>query len=115
MRRRIFGQPARRCNFGSVRSLAPYPLSLAAVADSEPTLLRLAPDVPGLEALGAREIDDFLGEHPTFATIDRARPAGSALRFPLPGTPDEQGRQHEKPRGAGTGYLLLQRFPAGGV
>jgi hypothetical protein len=34
---------------------------------------------------------------------------------PLPGTPDEHGRQHERPRGAGTGYLWLERFDSGGV
>lgn len=77
--------------------------------------LKLAPDVGGLDALGARGLDDLFGDPPSLLTGDRARPLGTTLRLPLPGTPDESGRQREKPRGAGTGYLFLRRYPAGGV
>lgn len=77
--------------------------------------LKLAPDIASLDALGARALDDLFGEPPALATADRARRAGEMWRVPLPGTPDEEARQHEKPRGAGTGFLELQRFPSGGV
>lgn len=78
-------------------------------------LLKLAPDIASLEALGAHALDDFLADPPALVTADRIRPRGAALEVPLPGTPDERGRQRERPRGAGTGLLLLQRFPSGGI
>jgi hypothetical protein len=77
--------------------------------------LKLAPDIPSLESLGASAPDDFFADPPRVVTADRATNVGSAIRLPLPGTPDEHGRQHETPRGAGTGYLQLCRFPAGGL
>ncbi len=75
--------------------------------------VRLAPDVPDLAALGAREPGDLLLESPRLETAARIEPFGAWLRVPLPGTPDRAGRQHERPRGAGTGYLWLKRFGAG--
>lgn len=78
-------------------------------------LLKFAPDVPGLDALGARELEDLFAEPPRTVTASRARREGARLVVPLPGTPDECGVQHEKPRGAGTGLLHVQRFSAGGL
>ena len=76
--------------------------------------LKLAPDVPGLEALGASTLDDLFAEAPRTVTSARARRVGTSWIVPLPGTPAEHGRQHEKPRGAGTGLLYLRRFEGGG-
>ncbi len=75
--------------------------------------VRLAPDVPDLAALGAREPGDLLADPPRVETAARIEPFGAWLRVPLPGTPDRTGRQHERPRGAGTGYLWFKRFGAG--
>ncbi len=72
--------------------------------------LRLAPDVPDLAALGARDAEELLEDPPRIETAARIERVGSALRVPLPGTPDRNGRQHERPRGAGTGYLFLHRY-----
>jgi hypothetical protein len=77
--------------------------------------VKLAPDVPGLEALGARDASELFGDPPSIVTGDRAERVGSALRLPLPGTPDATGRQREKPRGAGTGLLYLRRYRPGGL
>jgi hypothetical protein len=77
------------------------------------TTCKLAPDVPGLEALGASDASDFLEDPPRVVTGDRVERVGSALRLPLPGTPDSTGRQREKPRGAGTGRLYLHRYRGG--
>jgi len=77
--------------------------------------LKLAPDVPGLDALGARELDDLFAEPPRTVTAARSRRAGSRFVVPLPGTPDDAGLQHEKPRGAGTGLLHVERFGRGGM
>lgn len=76
--------------------------------------LKLAPDVPSLEALGASSLDDLFADPPRTVTSDRARRAGERWIVPLPGTPDDDGRKHEKPRGAGTGLLHVQRFDSGG-
>lgn len=75
--------------------------------------IRLAPDVPDLAALGAREPADLLRDPPRVETAARIEPLGAWLRVPLPGTPDRSGRQHERPRGAGTGYVWFKRFAAG--
>jgi len=75
--------------------------------------LRLAPDVPDLAALGARDVEDLLADPPRIATADRIERVGALLRIPLPGTPDRNGRQHEAPRGAGTGYVFARRYGAG--
>ncbi|MBM3991676.1 MAG: hypothetical protein FJ298_11795 [Planctomycetes bacterium] len=78
------------------------------------SFLKLAADVPCLEALGVRELDDLFAEPPRTVTAQRARLVGACYVVPLPGTPDEAGRQHEKPRGAGTGLLHVERFGRGG-
>lgn len=92
--------------------LAPYP---CAVQPASRGFLKLAPDVPGLEALGASTLDDLFADPPRTVTSGRARRLGESWIVPLPGTPDEHGRQHEKPRGAGTGLLYVRRFAPGGV
>ena len=81
------------------------------------TTIRLAPGVPGLEALGAACFDDLMGRARGLATADRERVVSAAagevlVLVPLPGTPDERGVQHERPRGAGTGLLWVRRFEA---
>ena len=78
-------------------------------------LLKLAPDVPGLESLGASELEDLFAEPPRTVTASRTRREGARFVVPLPGTPDERGCQHEKPRGAGTGLLHFERFGRGGM
>jgi hypothetical protein len=75
--------------------------------------LRLAPDVPDLAALGAHDVEDLLWDPPRVETAARLERVGSAWRVPLPGTVDRNGRQHERPRGAGTGYLFLHRYGGG--
>lgn len=81
---------------------------------SRPTAtVRLAPDVPDLAALGASHPDDLLADPPRVATAARIERVGNAWRLPLPGTPDREGRQHEKPRGAGTGQLFVHRYGGG--
>ncbi len=77
--------------------------------------LKFAPDVPGLEALGASTLDDLFADPPRTVTSERARRVGASWIVPLPGTPDDDGIQHEKPRGAGTGLLYVRRFEAGGM
>ncbi|MBM3987284.1 MAG: hypothetical protein FJ294_04940 [Planctomycetes bacterium] len=78
------------------------------------SFLKLAADIPGLDALGVRELDDLFAEPPRTVTAQRAHLAGTRFVVPLPGTPDEAGLQHEKPRGAGTGLLHVERFGRGG-
>jgi hypothetical protein len=80
-----------------------------------PPSLRLAPDVPDLAALGAQALEDFLAEPPRVVTAARVRRAGAWWSVPLPGTPDEHGIQHEKPRGAGTGRVLVRAWNGGGL
>ncbi|MBL8800970.1 MAG: hypothetical protein JNN27_03180 [Planctomycetes bacterium] len=78
-----------------------------------PITVRLAPDVPDLAALGASSPEDLLAEPPRVVTAARLERVGKLWRVPLPGTPDRDGQQHEKPRGAGTGQLYLQRYGGG--
>jgi Lipopolysaccharide kinase (Kdo/WaaP) family len=83
-----------------------------------PDTLRLAPDVPDLAALGARGIEDFLGDCKALATGARASGpvrsgARTSVRVPLPGTPDASGRRLELPRGAGTGWLAVHTWSSG--
>ena len=49
--------------------------------------------------------------------LSAARPASGGggrtrLRYPLPGTPDATGRRRERPAGAGTGWVVLDRWNA---
>src|SRR5215218_170842 len=37
------------------------------------------------------------------------------LRYPLPGTPDPDGKRRGPPKGAGTGYVVLHRWVASRV
>jgi len=83
--------------------------------------VHFAPPVDGFESLGAESLDDLLAPD-RLATWSRAellpsRSADLVARVPLPGTPDADGRVHERPRGAGTGHLVLRlyrtRFGAG--
>ena len=82
---------------------------------AQPDRVTLAPGVPDLAALGADSVAELLGLEGELGTWGRARVleadrAGSRTRLPLPGTPDEAGRVHERPRGAGTGQVWLERF-----
>jgi hypothetical protein len=81
---------------------------------------RTAPGVPGLEALGAARAEDWLGDGSALETGDRIEVVSqgaveTVARLPLPGTPDADGVQREKPRGAGTGWLVLRVFRGGGA
>lgn len=77
--------------------------------------IRFAPEVPGLDALGAGSLDDLFARPPRVVTGARARRVGDSWRIPLPGTPDEHGVQHERPRGAGTGHVLLRQWHSGAL
>ncbi len=85
-----------------------YPLCVQAASRD---FLKLAPDVVGLESLGVAELEQLFESPPRTVTSSRARRSGPHWIVPLPGTPDEDGIQHEKPRGSGTGLLHLRRFP----
>jgi hypothetical protein len=74
--------------------------------------LKLAPDVVGLESLGVTELVQLFESPPRTLTAARIHRCGPHWVVPLPGTPDEAGVQHEKPRGSGTGLLHLRAFPA---
>lgn len=81
--------------------------------------MTLAPAVPDLAALGAAGADDLLDPAGRPVGWERAElvaeDAGAAtVRLPLPGTPDASGRVFERPRGAGTGHVLLKRFDGTG-
>jgi hypothetical protein len=78
-----------------------------------PVTVRLAPDVPDLAALGAACPEDLLADPPHVVTASRIERVGTLWRVPLPGTPDREGRQQEKPRGAGTGQLYVHRYGGG--
>ena len=100
---------------GSGRGYAPLAMD-ARPTDSD--RCTLAPGVPDLAALGAWTPGDLLGGGARPATWIRAEvlsesPASVRLRLPLPGTPDTAGRVHERPRGAGTGHVWLERFGPG--
>ncbi len=75
--------------------------------------IRFASGVDGLEALGATSIDDLFRPE-GLATFARAEEIPDfverVVRVPLPGTPDAAGRVHERPRGAGTGWIVLRVF-----
>jgi hypothetical protein len=80
--------------------------------------VRLAPGVPGLEALGASLPADWLGDGSRLATGGRMQvlargPVETVVRLPLPGTPDARGVQREAPRGAGTGMLVWRVWRGG--
>ena len=85
--------------------------------------IRTAPDVPAVASLGVRDPADLLtADRASLATTTLARGVSLGLRdgveeirYPLPGTPDERGRQHERPMGAGTGWLRLLRWSRGGA
>jgi hypothetical protein len=76
--------------------------------------LLLAPAVPELDALGAQSPAELFepARLATGARVEllRDEPAHTIWRVPLPGTPDASGRMPEKPRGAGTGWLWVQRY-----
>ena len=76
---------------------------------------KLAPGVPDWAALGARGPEDLLaGEGLQTAAVAQEVSQGrhsSLYRLPLPGTPVE-GLPRASPRGAGTGYVYLRRYPS---
>lgn len=80
-----------------------------------PPTIRFAPDVPSLDALGAGSLDDLFASPPRVLTGARVERVGETWRIPLPGTPDEHGLQHERPRGAGTGHVLLRQWQSGAL
>jgi hypothetical protein len=78
-------------------------------------LLRLAPGVPDLAALGARSFADLMGdsgglEGEARATEVAREPGRRVLRVPLPGTAVGAERLRGRPRGAGTGFVHVTRF-----
>ncbi len=80
----------------------------------QPDRILFAPPVDGLPALGAESTEDFF-QPDRLATWSRAsvlnsRAGDQVVRLPLPGTRDESGRAYERPRGAGTGYVILRRY-----
>jgi hypothetical protein len=81
------------------------------------TMIRLWPGVPDIEALGASRFEDLMGGGGLLGeqraeVVHRTR-RHTVLRVPLPGTPDREGRVHEAPRGAGTGWVYLTRYTSG--
>lgn len=75
----------------------------------------LAPAVPDLAALGARSAEDLLGLGGGLEGEGRAELLGrergmSRWRVPLPGTPGPDGRFVGRPRGAGTGWVWVERY-----
>jgi hypothetical protein len=74
--------------------------------------LQLAPGVPDLGALGVAALDELLDERrlPGRAEVLERDARGSLVRYPLPGTAGADGRRGGKPRGAGTGWLVLRRW-----
>jgi len=86
--------------------VATYPLGPV------PDLVRLAPDLPDLAALGAEGPEALLAGGAGLVTGDRAevlRAEGvyTHVRVPRPGTPDASGKRRELPGGAGTGWMRL--------
>jgi len=80
----------------------------------QPDRILFAPAVDGFPALGAESAEDLF-QPDRLATWSRAELVSSrtgdlVARVPLPGTRDAEGRVHERPRGAGTGYVLLRRY-----
>jgi hypothetical protein len=82
--------------------------------------LRLAPGIPDLQSLGAERAEDWFGDGRALVTgtrvevLSRTRTL-TVARVPLPGTPDAGGSQHESPRGAGTGHMILRVWRGGGA
>ena len=82
--------------------------------------VHFAPDVSDLASVGVAEAEDLFEPFPRGkGPASRAQPVGSEpgrerIRLPLPGTPDENGRVHERPQGAGTGWLWLVRYDGTG-
>lgn len=77
--------------------------------------LTLAPEVGDLAALGAASLDDLLGTGAGLSEEQRAQELASddgmvLLRCPLPGTPGPGGPPSGRPRGAGTGWVVLRRY-----
>jgi len=80
----------------------------------QPDRILFAPAVDGFPALGAESADDLF-QPDRLATWSRAeilpsRAGDRVVRVPLPGTPDEWGKVYERPRGAGTGHVILRRY-----
>ncbi len=76
--------------------------------------VRLAPGVPDLASLGARTVDELFVagalEGEPQAQVLATGPGVSLTRVPLPGTPGPGGRRIGRPRGAGTGWVWVERF-----
>lgn len=82
-------------------------------------VLQFGPGVPGREALGGRSLEDFLGTGSSLEEEDRSvkleeSATREVLRYPLPGTPREDGKLTGSPRGAGTGWVRLIRYRGAG-
>jgi hypothetical protein len=75
--------------------------------------IRLAPGIPDLGALGVASAAELFDEAflpgPRAELLERGA-RGSRLRYPLPGTSGPDGRRADRPRGAGTGWLVLERW-----
>ena len=92
---------------------------------SSASRVQLAPGVPALESLGVSGPEELLcpGGAPERTGV-RVRNAGgdalrgdspgprdrAILRFPLPGTPDDEGRLGGRPGEVGTGWVVLSRW-----
>lgn len=83
--------------------------------------VHLAPGVPDPSALGLVDGSELLhpapdgalaavGSSGARAEVVAEEPGRTLVRYPLPGTPDVDGRVHERPRGAGTGWLWVVRY-----
>lgn len=75
--------------------------------------LQLAPGVPDLRALGVAGLAELLDEERlpgARAEVVERDATGSVVRYPLPGTVGPDGKRGDRPRGAGTGWLLLRRW-----
>ena len=78
----------------------------------------LAPELPGVDALGVVDFDALFGAR---LGLDRqtvlapGRGGCGRIRFALPGTPGDDGRLTGSPKGAGTGWVELWRWEAGGL
>ncbi|MEM7307569.1 MAG: lipopolysaccharide kinase InaA family protein [Planctomycetota bacterium] len=74
--------------------------------------VQLAPGVPDLAALGVDDAVELLAVDrlPSRGSVLASGERESLVRYPLPGTVGPDGRRGGKPRGAGTGWLRLQRF-----
>jgi len=75
--------------------------------------IQLGPGVPDLRALGVAEVGELIDGDLERAMEIAGDGAGALWRLPLPGTVGADGRRHEKPRGAGTGWMRLRRWSDG--